>query len=101
MRSQLKTTRIAAGAGKNGNAPSFSRTETFTELTTTKMTSIVCTPYRTIEILETADGMFALRETTWQGVHSTCSHIWLKPFEALALRDALTRIEGIQAGRPA
>ena len=67
MRAQLKSTHVTASNGKNGERPQFSRTETFTELSTTKMTSIVCTPYRTVEILETSEGMFALRETTWQG----------------------------------
>jgi hypothetical protein len=103
MRGQLKSTHVTATNGKNGDRPTLARTETFTELSTTKMTSIVCTPYRTVEILETADGMFALRETrlTWSGEHSGCAHIWLKPFEVGALREALQRLAIIEAGSAA
>lgn len=89
MRAQLKTTQI-----KSVNSPSgMSRTETFTEISTTKMTSIVCTPYRALEVLESIDGMFEIRETVWQQQSAHVSHIWLKPYEMLALRDALNKLQ--------
>lgn len=95
MKAQLKTTSISASDGRKSGLE-FSRTETFSEISTTKMTSIVCTPYRTIEVLEGADGMFALRETTWEGERAGCSHIWLKPFELIALRNALNKLKIVE-----
>lgn len=92
MKSQLKTTQITARQEKD-QRPEFSRTETFTEISTTKMTSIVCTPYRTIEVLEGIDGIFAFRETSWQGSHAGVAMIYFKPHELLALRNALNKLK--------
>jgi hypothetical protein len=40
-------------------------TEVFREISQIKMTSIVCTPARLVDLLEHADGVFTLRETTF------------------------------------
>lgn len=89
--SQTKTTEIAAKS--SGLSAKVSRTETFTDIATTIMTSVVCTPYRNVEVLEGVDGMSQIRETTWDNRQAHVSVIWLRPYERVALRDALNKLE--------
>jgi hypothetical protein len=97
MKTQLKTTRISASA----RPLEFSRTETFTEIATTKMTSIVCTPHRCVEVLEDGDGMFSIRETQWNGHSASVSRIWFKPYELAKLSTALSKLNVLEADIPA
>jgi hypothetical protein len=45
--------------------PGPPHTEVFREISQIKMTSIVCTPARLVDLLEHVDGLFTLRETTF------------------------------------
>lgn len=72
-----------------------SRTEVFREISQIKMTSIVCTPARLVDLLEHFDGMFALRETTFsfgaRGSKSSVETIHLQPHELAKLGGAIPR----------
>lgn len=71
------------------------RTEVFREISQIKMTSIVCTPARLVDLLEHFDGMFTLRETVFnfggRGTTSSVESITLQRHELEKLGHAIPR----------
>lgn len=88
----VRTTHIKAEAPLH-SAPTVNRTETFVEMSTTKVTSIVSSPMRLIDLLEHLDGMFVLRETAYSGNGVHAQSIWFKRHELVKLGDAIGRME--------
>lgn len=82
---------------------SHARTEVFREISQIKMTSIVCTPARLVDLLEHFDGVFAQRETTFNfggRGNVSVSNVPLQRHELEKLGDIIPRVLRETAGAP-
>ena len=82
-------------ANGNGAAPAPGKTQEFRVMTTTKLTPLLQTPARNLDILETLDGYYILRDTSFSGFGTkgvTVQNICLEPHEFDALIDIAKKL---------
>ena len=82
---------------QNDNGKSLRPTIEHQQISATRVTRLVDTPYRIVEILEECvTGKFALRETVWDehrlGPAAHVLQLWFRPHEIWALRDSLVKL---------
>ncbi len=90
-RNGRKTTKVVTPAPAEPHEHPMS-TRTFSDVTQMKLTQIVVTPMRTVDLLEHDDGHFSLRETSYSGRGAGVEQIHFYPHELEKLEHIIQKV---------